>query len=98
MQTDFATVRLLLETTLTHVQGADKTSAQVREALELLIEAVRRIRPRKRRAARQPSVLNRALTKGAHRRNCTIGFLHSCVEAIPAVTQPRHYPPGSLTC
>ena len=39
MQTDFATVRLLLETTLTHVQGADKTSARVREALELLIEA-----------------------------------------------------------
>lgn len=39
MQSDFASVRQLLEAALTHVQGADKTSAQVREALELLIEA-----------------------------------------------------------
>jgi hypothetical protein len=39
MQTDFASVRSLLERALTHVNGADKTSAQVREALELLIEA-----------------------------------------------------------
>lgn len=39
METDFASVRRLLDAALTHVQGADKTSAQVREALELLIEA-----------------------------------------------------------
>jgi hypothetical protein len=34
MQTDFASVRQLLEAALTHVQGADKTSGQVREALD----------------------------------------------------------------
>jgi hypothetical protein len=39
MQTDFASVLRLLEEALTHVQGADKTSGQVREALDLLIEA-----------------------------------------------------------
>lgn len=39
MQSDFASVRRLLEEALPHVQGEDKTSAQVREALELLIEA-----------------------------------------------------------
>ncbi len=39
MQTDFAFVRVLLETALTHVQGTDKTSEQLREALELLIDA-----------------------------------------------------------
>ena len=39
MQSDFASVRRLLEEALTHVQGADDTSGKVREALELLIEA-----------------------------------------------------------
>lgn len=39
MQSDFASVRQLLEEAMTHVQGADETSRQVREALELLIEA-----------------------------------------------------------
>jgi hypothetical protein len=39
MQSDFASARQLLEAALTHIQGADKTSRQMREALELLIEA-----------------------------------------------------------
>ena len=37
--TDFASVRRLLEEALKHVEGADQASGQVREALELLIEA-----------------------------------------------------------
>jgi hypothetical protein len=39
MQSDFAAVRRLLEAAQQHVTGTDRTSTQVREALELLIEA-----------------------------------------------------------
>jgi Cdc6-like AAA superfamily ATPase len=39
MQTDFASVRRLLEEALEHVQGEDETSGKVREAIDLLIEA-----------------------------------------------------------